>query len=143
MTENLKIRPARDDDESGLIKLWTDCDLVRSWNDPKHDIAFARRKPESDVLVGEIDGKMMASVMVGHDGHRGIVYYVSVEPSCQGKGYGHQIMAAAEEWLRERDVWKMNLLIRQGNEKVQAFYESLGYEIEPRLCMARKLIDSP
>jgi len=115
--------------------------LVRSWNDPQKDISFARRKSESDVLVGEENGAIVASVMVGHDGHRGIVYYVSVSPECQGKGFGHQIMQAAEEWLRERDVWKMNLLIRQGNEKVQAFYESLGYEIEPRLCMARKLIE--
>ncbi|VAW00074.1 GCN5-related N-acetyltransferase [hydrothermal vent metagenome] len=141
MTETLHIRPARDDDEAGLIKLWTDCGLVRPWNSPGKDIAFARRNSESDVLVGEAAGEMLASVMVGHDGHRGIVYYVSVDPSCQGKGYGHQIMAAAEEWLRERDVWKLNLLIREGNEKVQAFYESLGYEVEPRLCMARKLID--
>ena len=141
MTENLKFRTARDEDVNTLVQLWTDCGLVRSWNDPKKDIAFARRKSESDVLVGEADGKIVASVMVGHDGHRGIVYYVSVSPDCQGKGYGHQVMQVAEEWLRERDVWKMNLLIREGNEKVQAFYESLGYEVEPRLCMARKLID--
>jgi len=146
VTETLHIRPARDDDEAGLVRLWTDCGLVKPWNDPKKDIAFARRNSESDVLVGEIGDQMgtravVASVMVGHDGHRGIVYYVSVDPACQGKGYGQQIMAAAEEWLRQRDVWKLNLLVRQGNEQVQAFYEKLGYEVEPRLCMARKLID--
>lgn len=141
MSEELQIRPARDEDVAPLIALWQVCDLTRPWNDPKKDIAFARRKPESDVLVGELDGDLVASVMVGHDGHRGIVYYVAVAPQCQGKGFGHAIMREAEEWLRQRDVWKLNLLIRQGNEKVQAFYESLGYEIEPRLCMARKLID--
>ena len=141
MTKTLQIRSARDEDEPHLIALWQVCDLTRPWNNPQKDIAFARRKPASDVLVGELDGKLVASVMVGHDGHRGIVYYVAVDPHCQGRGFGHAIMKAAEEWLRERDVWKMNLLIRQGNEKVQAFYESLGYEIEPRLCMARKLID--
>ena len=141
MKEDLHIRSARDADIPHLVDLWKVCDLVRPWNDPEKDIAFARRKPESDVLVGELDGELVASVMVGHDGHRGIVYYVSVAPHCQGKGFGHAIMKEAEEWLRQRDVWKMNLLIRQGNEKVQAFYESLGYEVEPRLCMARKLID--
>ena len=141
MTKTLQIRSARDEDEPHLIALWQVCDLTRPWNNPQKDIAFARRKPASDVLVGELDGKLVASVMVGHDGHRGIVYYVAVAPHCQGRGFGHAIMKAAEEWLRERDIWKMNLLIRQGNEKVQAFYESLGYEIEPRLCMARKLID--
>jgi len=141
LTKTLQIRSARDEDEPHLIALWQVCDLTRPWNNPQKDIAFARRKPASDVLVGELDGKLVASVMVGHDGHRGIVYYVAVAPHCQGRGFGHAIMKAAEEWLRERDIWKMNLLIRQGNEKVQAFYESLGYEIEPRLCMARKLID--
>ncbi len=141
MSEPLHVRAIGDADVANVISLWEVCGLVRAWNNPKKDIAFARRKSESDVLVGEQDGQIVASVMVGHDGHRGIVYYVSVAPDCQGKGFGHQIMKAAEEWLRERDVWKMNLLIRQGNEKVQAFYESLGYEVEPRLCMARKLID--
>lgn len=141
MTDKLTIRSARDGDEENLVALWKRCELVRPWNDPYKDIAFARRKPESDVLVGELDGRMIASVMVGHDGHRGIVYYVSVSPDYQGRGFGHEIMRGAEEWLRQRDVWKMNLLIREGNEQVQAFYESLGYTVEPRLCMARKLID--
>jgi len=141
MSNNLQIRPVTDDDIATVIALWTKCGLVKPWNDPKKDIALARRKPESDVLVGEHDGSIVASAMVGHDGHRGVVYYVSVSPDCQGRGFGQEIMRAAEEWLRERDVWKMNLLIRQGNEQVQAFYESLGYEVEPRMCMARKLID--
>lgn len=141
MTGILNIRPASDKDDAGLIALWEACGLTRPWNDPQKDIAFARQKPESDVLVGEHDGKLVASVMVGHDGHRGIVYYVAVSPELQGRGAGHEIMRAAEQWLIRRGVWKMNLLIRSGNEKVQAFYESLGYEVEPRLCMARKLIE--
>jgi len=141
VSDELHMRSARDADIPHLVDLWKVCELVRPWNDPEKDISFARRNTESDVLVGERDGELVASVMVGHDGHRGIVYYVAVAPQCQGKGFGHAIMREAEEWLRQRDVWKMNLLIRQGNEKVQAFYESLGYEVEPRLCMARKLID--
>ncbi len=37
-------------------------------------------------------------------------------------------------------MWKLNLLVRAENEKVRGFYESLGYEVEPRLSMARKLM---
>lgn len=140
MTAQLKMRSAMDSDTDKLISLWKECGLTRSWNNPEKDINFAREKSESDILVGEIDSNIVASVMVGHDGHRGIVYYMAVSPDFQGQGLGHQVMKRAENWLTERGVWKMNLLIRQGNEKVQAFYESLGYEVEPRLCMARKLI---
>jgi ribosomal protein S18 acetylase RimI-like enzyme len=135
------VRSAQEADTKPLIGLWEACDLTRPWNDPARDIAFACEKPESDVLVGELDGKIVASVMVGHDGHRGLVYYVAIAPERQGNGFGRQIMKAAEDWLVGRGVWKMNLLIRPGNEKVQAFYESLGYEVQPRMCMARKLID--
>ena len=99
-----------------------------AWNDPAHDLAFARGKPSSDVLVGLADNRIVASAMVGHDGHRGTMYYVSVAPAEQGHGYGRQMVAAAEAWLKERGVWKTNLLVRTGNEAVLGFYRELGYE---------------
>jgi len=120
MSEELAFRPIEDGDVDETIALWAACGLARPWNDPVKDIAFARGKPGSEVLVARLDGRLAASVMVGHDGHRGMVYYVSVDPRLQGQGLG--------------------LLVRAENEKVRSFYESLGYEVEPRLCMARKLI---
>jgi hypothetical protein len=123
----IKIRSARDGDVAGLVALWEACGLTRAWNDPQKDITFARAGPASDVLVGVIGDAIVASVMVGHDGHRGAVYYVSVDPTRQGEGLGRAIMAAAEDWLRERGVWKLNLLVRTGNDKAAGFYEEIGY----------------
>ena len=139
--EPLTFRPFLEADQDAVISLWERCGLTRPWNDPAGDIQFACEKPESTILVAEADGAIAASVMVGHDGHRGTVYYVSVDPGHQGKGYGRQVMKAAETWLTERGVWKLNLLLRADNTKIRGFYESLGYEVEPRLCMARRLID--
>ena len=141
MIEPLSFRPFADQDEEAVISLWERCGLTRPWNNPAEDIAFARDKPASAILVGELEGKIAASVMVGHDGHRGTLYYVSVDPDLQGKGYGRQLMRHAEDWLKAQGVWKLNLLLRADNEKIRAFYEALGYEVEPRLCMARRLID--
>ena len=141
MSQDLSFRPFEDQDEEAVISLWERCGLTRSWNDPAKDIEFARDKPASAILVGELEGRIAASVMVGHDGHRGTLYYVSVDPDLQGKGYGRQLMRHAEEWLKGQGVWKLNLLLRADNEKIRAFYEALGYEVEPRLCMARRLID--
>ena len=139
MNATMIIAPMIDDDVDAVVELWNACGLTRPWNNPAQDIAFARQKPESDVLVGRLDGEIVASVMVGHDGHRGVAYYVAVSPNTQAKGLGRLIMSAAENWLTDRGVWKMNLLIREGNEKVQSFYETLGYQEEPRTCMAKKL----
>lgn len=123
----LVVRPLAEGEEDAVIALWRGCGLTRPWNDPMTDLAFARGKPNSDVLVGTSDGRIVASVMVGHDGHRGTMYYVSVHPDLQKSGYGRSIVEAAESWLKVRGVWKVNLLVRQGNERVLGFYDGLGY----------------
>lgn len=133
----LTIRPIAAGEEAAVIALWHACDLTRPWNDPAADLAFARGKPNADVLVGLIEGQIAASVMVGHDGHRGIMYYLAADPSEHGKGYGRQIVAAAEAWLQARGVWKINLLVRRGNERVVGFYDALGYTVATSIVLEK------
>jgi ribosomal protein S18 acetylase RimI-like enzyme len=103
MTRNaLTVRPVAGGEEAAVIALWHACGLTRPWNDPAADLAFARGKRNSDVLVGLADGRIVASAMVGHDGHRGTMYYVSVDPAHRGRGHGSELVAAAEAWLRAR-----------------------------------------
>ena len=139
----LAFAPVTHDDTKELIALWQDCGLVRAWNDPEKDIAFACSNANSEILIARHQGRLAAAVMTGHDGHRGTVYYVCVHPDFQGRGFGKQVMAAAESWLKAQGVWKLNLLVRAENAKVRGFYEGLGFEVEPRLCMARKLLRDP
>lgn len=138
----IAFRDMGDGDAEAIIALWRDCGLTRPWNDPAQDIAFARKGPASTILVGEEEGRLVASAMVGHDGHRGMLYYVAVTSDCRGKGLGKATVRAAEAWLAARGVWKVNLLVRAENEAVRGFYEKLGYEVNPVLCMARRIIPS-
>ena len=138
----IAFRDMGEGDADAIIALWRDCGLTRPWNDPAQDIAFARKGPASTILVGEEEGRLVASAMVGHDGHRGMLYYVAVAPDCRGKGLGKATVRAAEAWLAARGVWKVNLLVRAENEAVRGFYEKLGYEVNPVLCMARRIIPS-
>ena len=135
----LTIAPIEDADIAAVIALWQRCDLTRPWNDPAADIAMARRGTNATVLVGRDGGDIVASVLVGHDGHRGWVYYVSVDPNRRGKGYGRAIMDAAEEWLRGLGIEKLQLMVRAGNAKVQAFYETLDYQEQARVIYAKWL----
>jgi ribosomal protein S18 acetylase RimI-like enzyme len=132
-------REIEDRDVENVVALWQACGLTRAWNDPYKDIAFARTGDTSTVLVLEREGRIIASVMTGHDGHRGMLYYVAVDPSQQRQGHGKAAVKAAEAWLGDRGVWKVNLLVRAENVAVKGFYESLGYEVNPVLCMARKI----
>ena len=137
----IAFRPVEDGDIAEVIALWTACGLVRSWNDPGRDIAFARGRSNSEILVGIAEGKLVSSVMVGHDGHRGWLYYVSVAPALQGQGVGRATVRAAEAWLSERGIWAVNLSIRTENAKVRAFYAALGYELRDVIVMGRRDLD--
>lgn len=138
-TAALTIAPIAEADVAAVVALWQACELTRPWNDPASDIAFARKGPNSAVLVGRDGNAIVASVMVGHDGHRGWVYYVAIDPEHRGKGCGREIMNAAEDWLRQRGIEKLMLLVRSDNTKVQAFYEQLGYDEQERVIYAKWL----
>lgn len=140
----LTIRSAHPDDEPRVAELWRACDLVASYNDPSVDFRFAKAGACSDVLVGEDEnGHIGGTVMVGHDGHRGWLYYVAADPGSRGVGYGREMVEAGETWLRERGVVKVQLLVRETNTKVIAFYEHLGFEVAPRTVMAKWLVKAP
>ena len=135
----LTIAPIQDGDIADVIALWQRCGLSRPWNDPAADIAGARQGENAAMLVGRDGSGIVASVLVGHDGHRGWVYYVAVDPDCRHKGYGRAIMDAAEHWLRRRGIEKLQLMLRSDNSQVQAFYQSLGYLEQERIIYAKWL----
>lgn len=135
----LAIGPIADADVAAVIALWQACGLTRPWNDPTADIAMARKGPNSAILIGRDGDDIVATAMVGHEGHRGWVYYVAVDPQRQGKGYGRAIMNAAEDWLRATGIEKLQLLVRPDNTQVKTFYESLGYGEQQRVIFAKWL----
>ena len=136
----LTIADITDADIADVIALWERCGSTRPWNNPAADIALARKGSNATLLLGrDGPGRLLASVLVGHDGHRGWVYYVTVDPDQRFKGYGRTIMAAAEEWLRARGIEKLQLMVRGDNAKVHAFYQSLGYYDQDRVIFAKWL----
>ena len=135
----IDIRAFRAEDEAPLVALWEACGLTRPWNPPAADIALVRRSGHGDILVACDDDAVVGSVVVGHDGHRGWVYYLAVAAERRRGGVGRRLMAAAEAWVAARGVRKLELMIRDGNAAVAEFYARLGYEPEPVQVMSRWL----
>lgn len=140
--QDLDIRPVGDADITALIALWHAAGVLRPWNDPDRDIAQARQGQHSQILVGLVENEIVASVMVGEDGHRGWVYYVATAPHLQKSGYGRAIMKAAEDWLASRGIAKLNLMVRHDNAVAGSFYERLGYRHSDVVCL-QKVLTAP
>ncbi len=121
------------------IKLWHDMGLTRPWNDPAQDLRRAIADPASSVLAGIEAETLLATAMVGADGHRGWVYYLAVRQNARGRGYGHAMMQACEAWLVDRGVPKLNVMVRDDNATARGFYTSLGYKLSDVVVLSRTL----
>ena len=142
MTESsLLIRPFKEGDEEALVSLWNICKLTVHWNNPYKDIARKLKVQAELFLVGYLEEKLIASVMAGYDGHRGWINYFAVHPDFQARGYGKQLMDNVENGLRELGCPKINLQIREGNDKVFSYYQILGFVEEKRINMGKRLED--
>ena len=142
MTESsLLIRPFKESDEEALVSLWNICKLTVPWNNPYKDISRKLKVQAELFLVGYLEDQLIASIMAGYDGHRGWINYFAVHPDFQARGYGKQIMDNVENRLRELGCPKINLQIREGNDKVLSYYQKLGFVEEKRINMGKRLED--
>ena len=140
------IRPFGPGDQDAVTSLWQACGLLRPWNDPCSDIALCMDTPASNLFVAVGVGEdsiagLWATIMCGSDGHRGWLYYLAVDPGRRHGGTARSMVRHAENWLAGQGIRKVELMIRPENDGVRAFYERVGYEVEPRLVMSRRLQD--
>jgi ribosomal protein S18 acetylase RimI-like enzyme len=135
----MRIRVFQPDDEEAVIRLWRQCDLLRPWNNPEKDIHRKMAVRPDLFLVGEIEGKIIASVMAGYEGHRGWMNYLAVAPEFQRRGLARTLVAEVEELLREAGCPKINLQVRTSNQAVIEFYRKLGYAIDEVVSMGKRL----
>ncbi len=143
---NVAIRPFVEADRGPLIRLWDRCGLTRPWNDPDRDIDRKLAHDGAILVAVESDRhppteRLVGGVMVGYDGHRGWVNYLAVDVDARQRGLGRQLMGAVEAHLRTLGCPKINLQIRDDNLAAVAFYEALGYGVDPVRSMGKRLVD--
>lgn len=136
----MEIRPYTPADRYALVKLWIDCQLLVPHNNPDRDIERKLKVNPEWFVVGLEGSDLIASCMIGYDGHRGWINYLAVSPSRQRQGFARQLMQFAEERLKEAGCPKINLQIRSSNQAVRCFYEKLGYATDPVISMSKRLI---
>lgn len=135
----MEIRSFQQNDEQAVIALWERCGLLHPTNDPRKDIRRKLAVRPDLFLVGLINGKLIATVMAGYEGHRGWINYLAVAPEQQRKGLARLLMARAEQLLRETGCPKINLQIRASNKGVIEFYRRLGYVVDEAISMGKRL----
>ena len=123
-----------------LIDLWKICDLTRPWNDPDRDIDRKLTDHTGKLFLLKKHDLILGSVMVGYDGHRGSVYYLSIHPDFQKKNLGRMLMKHSEDYLLTLGCPKLNLMVRTSNLEVIEFYDRLGYQKDEVVVLSKRLM---
>jgi ribosomal protein S18 acetylase RimI-like enzyme len=136
----LLIRSFRREDHEPLCVLWARVfPDDPPWNAPEIMIESKLKVQPELLLVGELAGTIVGAVMAGFDGVRGWIYHLAVAPEHRRQGFATRLVQSAERGLRDLGCTKVNLQIRAENQDVVAFYRSIGYQIEERVSMGRRL----
>jgi len=136
----MEIRPYSESDETAVAELWREVfPGAPPWNKPENDIRRKLSVQRELFLVATVGAELVGTAMAGYDGHRGWVYYVAVGPRHRRRGIGRALMRSVEEKLAHLGCAKLNLQVRASNDEVVGFYKKLGYEIEDRISMAKRL----
>ena len=108
-------------------------------NDPSMSVDLKAKQDDGLFFIAIKNTIAIGCVMVGWDGHRGWIYSLAVNPEYRKLGVGKALMAKAEKKLKELGCPKINLQVLESNKAVVDFYEKLGFSVEPRISMGKKL----
>lgn len=139
---NWQIRPFSPEDTDQVVHLWQRCGLLVSWNNPWQDIERkVSHSPELFLVAVNDQHELIASIMIGYDGHRANINYLAVSPDLQGQGLGKKLMAVAEQKLIALGCPKINLFVRATNTKVLDFYDRQDFHRETSAALGKRLIE--
>jgi len=139
--ENLRIHPYVDADHRGpVIALWSETfGYASDHNAPPRVIDQKLKAHDGLFFVGCSGEVVVATAMAGYDGHRGWLYALAVHPSWRRRGVATRLVRHVEEVLAARGCLKLNLQVVESNGAVASFYQGLGYAVEPRISMGKRL----
>jgi ribosomal protein S18 acetylase RimI-like enzyme len=127
-------------DKTMVVELWQKVfGYETAHNDPNLTISKKLAVNDGLFFVVVDNSQIIGTIMAGYDGHRGWLYSVAVDPNKRLRGLGSLLVHHAEAELEKLGCLKVKLQILASNQSTAAFYESLGYAVEPNISMGKLL----
>ena len=100
---------------------------IRSIDDSREGVArFLKRNPDSSVVAVE-DSRVVGAILCGHDGRRGCMYHVCVDPEYRMRGIGKSMVVFAMNALKKENLSKVSLIAFTKNDVGNKFWRCIGW----------------
>ena len=134
----VKTRIMTSDDWDGIAEVWKEHEGINPADDSPEGLArYIRRNPNTSFVAVD-DGRVVGTILAGHDGRRGIFHHVSVLPEYRGQGIGRMLVDSAMEALCKEGINKVLLVVFDHNENGNAFWEHMGFTVRDDLIYRNK-----
>lgn len=124
----ITIRPMTIEDYDEVYAMW----LITSRRalssaDERGQIERYLKRNEGLSQVAVVDGKIVGTVLAGHDGRRGFIHHMAVLPEYRRRHIGHALAEKAIEKIKSEGIEKTHIFCYQDNETGQKFWRDFGF----------------
>jgi ribosomal protein S18 acetylase RimI-like enzyme len=111
-----------------VAKLWqSDPGIGLGPGDERSGIArYLKRNPGMS-FVARFQGKIVGTILAGHDGRRGYIYHLFVLPKQRGKQIGNRLLGAALNALEKEDVPRCIVTVLKENAVGNGFWRAKAW----------------
>jgi len=129
-----KLREFTTADYEDALALWQRCEGIglSDADGPCAIRAFLERNPGLS-FVAVAAGKLVGTSLCGHDGRRGYLYHLAVDPQCRREGLGKQLALASLAGLKTAGIQKCHIMVYHTNESGKAFWQSFGWKLRTEI----------
>ena len=127
------IRKCRLDEAEALVELWRRSGATPSATDTPQDVRRALGLGSACVLVAELDGQLVGSIIGTFDGWRGNIYRLAVHLDYRRLGIAGALNREIEKWLVQQGAKRITALVEREHGCATGFWESAGYQIDARM----------
>lgn len=129
MMKDLIIREMTIDDYDQVYSLWlVTTKRALSQADSRENIEKYLIHNKGMSLVGIKDGKIIATVLAGHDGRRGFIHHMAVSPDYRRQGIGRSLAKEADNRIKSAGIAKTHIFCYKNNELGQPFWKAMGFK---------------
>lgn len=132
--DEANLRPCCAEEAEGVLLLWRQAEATVSLTDTVADIRLICGADTADLIVAEVRGKLVGSVVGGFDGWRGNIYRLAVHPDFRRRGVARALVTEVERLLRRRGAKRITALVEKDHVWATEFWQAVGYASDARMA---------